>query len=185
MPLRNMCKKHIWAAEEFLWWWADNFLIASSCSQKKHFVSTQDTNPDISSFWEQCLGHCVSHSFTWMKSKWQHLWLSSRGLLFCSVLTSKGTAKVISRKDKFFFSLASSRAGIWRIFKSYFYSLVCCDFRPCKNSVPTGAMPLQGYVVSLEYFCKRTEWFDKFSVVVLAQILQKGLVRKEKSKRRS
>lgn len=71
-----------------------------------------------------------------------------------------------------------SSAGIRRIFKSCSYFLVHCDFRPCKNSVPTGTMPLQGYVVSLEYFCKRTEWFDEFSVFVLAQILHKGLARK-------
>lgn len=43
-------------------------------------------------------------------------------------------------------------------------------------------MPLQGYVVSFKYFCKRTKRFDEFSVFVLAQILHKGWARKVKEK---
>lgn len=81
-------------------------------------------------------------------------------------------------------SYDSSREQSWNLenFKSHFYFLVCCDFRSSKNTMPTGTMPLQGYVVSLEYFCKRTERFDEFSVFVLAQILQKDLVTKVKEK---
>lgn len=113
-----MCKKHIWAAEEFLWWWADNFLIASSCSQKNGFVSTEDTSLISplcgNSAWDTVF---LIHSHG-MESKWQHLWLSNRGLLFCSMLTSKGTAKVISRKDKLFFLCPLLDLESWEFLKA-------------------------------------------------------------------